>query len=298
MHRLGKFAIMLSTYCATAFGQAGQVDRLEASVAESTDAETANTGGGQAEAPAVAIGAHRLLRTLVLENLPDEYENTKQWGGTKRVWDGLHVSLDGFRVKTKRRWKDAKHGTWKRYRSWLIDPDQEFEIQIENMVATPEGKTAFDVVIDARLGAWGRLSEYVRDVQLLSISAEADARVRMRARCEMSLQLDLSKFPPDVLLEIRVVSARLTLIDFHLIRISDLDRPLVREFGEELHDVLQDEIADRQAKLVDRINRQLNKHKDDLRLSVSDLASSGLHQLQAALEQTTDLETSTSEIPD
>jgi hypothetical protein len=285
--------MLLSTCCATALGQTGQLGQPETSGANRTDPQTV---AEQSKAPATTTGAQQLLRTLVLTTLPAEYENTKHWGGTKRVWDGLHVSLDGLRVKTKRRWKNAKHGTWKRYRAWLIDPDQEFEIQIKNMVATPAGNTAFDVVIDARIGVWGRLSEYVRDVQLLSISAEADARVRIQIRCEMSLRLDGSKFPPDVVLEPRVVGAQLTLIDFHLIRISDLHGPLVREFGEELHDILQNEIADRQAKLVARINRQLKKHEDDLRLSVSDLAASGLHQLRAALDRTTDKEISEDEM--
>lgn len=262
-HRSWTFAILLSTCCAPAFGQSGPAE-LPAGDTVAADP-----------------GANRLLRTLVLKNLPAEYENSRQWGGTKRVWDGLHVSLDGLRVKTKRKWKDANHGTWKRYRAWLIDPEHEFEIRIERMAATPEGKTAFDAVIDARVGAWGRLSEYVRDVQLLSISAEADARVRMRASCEMSLRLDVTRFPPDVVLEPHVVSAELTLIDFRLVRVSDLDGPLVREFGEELHDVLQDELADRQTKLVEKINRQLKKHEDDLRLSLSDLAASGLKQLEA-----------------
>ncbi len=235
-------------------------------------------------APQVSPGAQKLLRTLVLESMPHEYENTKQWGGTKRTWDGLHVSLDGLRLKTKRRWKEANHGTWKRYRAWLIDPEHAFQIEIEKMVATPEGKTAFDVVIDARLGVWGRLSEYALDVQLLSLSAEAEARIRLRVRCEMSLRLDVTHLPPDVILEPHVVSAQLSLVDFDLIRISDLDGPVVREFGEELHDVLQDEIASRQAKLVDRINRQLEKHEDDLRLSVSEMAASGLRQLQGSRE--------------
>lgn len=259
MYRRWTLAFLLSTCCATTWGQTAQP-----------------------ELPTSETGAQRLLRALVLKNLPAEYENNKQWGGTKRVWDGLHVSLDGIRVKTSRRWKDANHGTWKRYRAWLIDPEQEFEIQIEKMTATPEGKTAFDVVIDARLGAWGRLSEYARDVQLVSLSAEADARVRLRASCEMSLRLDVTKLPPDVILEPRVVSAELTLVDFHLVRISSRDGPLVRQLGKELHDVLQDEIDDRQAGLVAKINRQLEKHEDDLRLSVSDLAASGLRQLQAA----------------
>jgi hypothetical protein len=298
MHRTWKIVVLLSNCCATALGQTGHIGQLKTPLSRAIDGTTLGANVGQVEAPENTMGVQPLLRNLVLNNLPAEYENTKRWGGTKRVWDGLHVSLDGLRVKTKRRWKDARHGTWKRYRAWLINPAEEFDIRIENMVVTPQGKTAFDVVIDARLGVWGRLSKYVRDVQLLSISAEADARVRMQVRCEMSLRLDGSKFPPDVLLEPHVVSAQLTLIDFRLIRISDLDGPLVREFGEELHDILQDEITHRQTKLVDRINRQIEKHRDDLRLSVSDMASSGLQQLRAALDRTTDKESSSLEIHD
>lgn len=231
-----------------------------------------------------ASGLDRLIRDLVLQNAPHEYENDRQWGGTRQVWDGLHVWRDGLRIKTKRRWKDANHGTWKKYRAWLIDPDHQFDVQFLNLHKTAEGKAAFDLLIDAKLGAWGRLSEWRQDVQLFSFSADAEATVRLKLSCELSARLDPSHLPPDLVLQPQVMAADLALVDFRLKRISDADGPLVKQLGKSLREVLEDELRDRQPRLVQRMNDQIRDHQDDLRLSARDLAASGWQQALQLLD--------------
>ena len=53
----------------------------------------------------VESGSKDLLREIALASIPESYENTKHWGQTKRMWDGVHLSLDGLRLKTKRRYR-------------------------------------------------------------------------------------------------------------------------------------------------------------------------------------------------
>ena len=101
--------------------------------------------GTLAETPSVAELCHS-LRDIIVAHLPDEYEDTRDWGGTKEVWDGLRVSLDGFKIKTKRRKKLANHGTWKRYRAWLIDPDRSLRITLSNFDEADDGHVALDAV--------------------------------------------------------------------------------------------------------------------------------------------------------
>ena len=53
-------------------------------------------------------------------------------------------------------------------------------------------------------------------------------------------------------------------------RLSKADGPIVREFGDGLEDILRKDLRDKNERLVGKLNRQIEKHQDDLRLSVSD----------------------------
>jgi hypothetical protein len=220
-------------------------------------------------------GSKDLLRQLALAAIPETYENTKHWGGTKRMWDGVHLSLDGLRLKTKRKWRDANHGTWKRYQAWLIDPEEQFDLRIENIRPAEQGRIAFEIAIDAKLGLFARLSEWQHGVQLISVSTDAEAVVRMRMTCEARMKLDFEQFIPDLVIEPEITSADLTLVSFDLQRISNLHGPGVEQLGRNLHDVLQGEINDRRPKLVAQANRQIEKNREKLRLSVRKLAGDG-----------------------
>ncbi len=216
-----------------------------------------------------------LLRQLALQAIPRVYENTKQWGQTKRVWDGLHISTDRLQIKTKRRWREANHGTWKRYQAWLIDPEQHFNVRIESIRPLEPGRIAFDVVVDARLGLFARLSEWQLGVQLVSVSTDAEATVQLRLGCATSMRVEFPQLLPELVIDPEVQSAQLKLVDLDLQRISDLRGPAVEQLGRSLRDVLQDEINDRQPRLVAQANRQIDKNRHKLRLSMQGLAEDG-----------------------
>lgn len=228
--------------------------------------------------------ARELLRQLVIDAVPQRYENNKRWGQTKAVWDGVDVSFYRLRLKTKRKWREANHGTWKRYEARLIDPQRTFDVRVDNIRPTESDRIAFDIHVDARLGTFGRLSEWQRGVQLYSFGVDADATVRLAMTCEARLRLDFKHLVPDVVVEPEITAANLQLVDFDLKRISDLRGPGVRELGDSLRGVLQDEIDKRSPKLVAQANRQIEKKRDKLRLSVSDLAKDGWQKARELLE--------------
>lgn len=226
--------------------------------------------------PSVDGAIGELVHKIVLDAIPHEYENTKKWGGTKRVWDGVKFETDGLRIKTKRRWKDARHGTWKRYNVWLINPEDEFDIQLDNVRQTDSGKVAFDLAIDAHIGAFGRLSEFRRDVQLISLSVDAEAVVRMKLGCEMSAEFGFDEdSSPQVSLKPAITEADLQLVDFELHRVSQLGGDIAEELGDGLHKLLQKEINERRGKIVEKANRAITKNEDDLQLSLKDVVASG-----------------------
>lgn len=225
-------------------------------------------------------GLSEIVTGLVRSNLPDQYEKRKNWDKTTDVWDGLHMSLDGGKIKTKRRKKAVNHGTWTMYRAQLTNPD-EFTVEVKNLRRLDDGRAAFDAEFYAPLAVFGRINQWQYGVQLISLSADADARVRLKITCAVKTRLEPSKgFVPDVVIEPEVTAAQIVLEEFHLKRISQLHGPLVKEIGEEAHDFLQDEINDRNTQIVVKINKAIAKQQDKLRVSLADLASTKFGDLR------------------
>lgn len=224
-------------------------------------------------------GPEGLIRLLLLEHLPRTYENAKKWGLTKPRWNGVSVSRDGLNIKTKRKWKEVNHGTWSRYQAWLIDPEKQLTIHFGELRPSGTHRVAFDLTVEARVGANGRLAEWNHGIQLYSFGAEADGKIRMRMTCDLGWKMDVTNFPPDLVLDPRVTQANVELQEFHLHRLSDIDGSLAGKLGNELRDDLEREINERQAKMVEKINRAIDKRRDKLRLSAHDLVSSGWSRL-------------------
>lgn len=219
-----------------------------------------------------------LITKLVVEEIPHEYENTKKWGGTKRVMSGLDWELDGIKVETRRQWKEANHGTWSRYKLRLVEPERTFEVRIENLRDMGDNVAAFDLIGIAQLDCSGRLSKWQRGVQLVSLSGEANAKVRLLAHVEVKMAIDPRTFPPDILLSPKVTSADLALQEFELRRLSKAEGPLVKQVGEVLEEGVQDYLAEHRQKLTDKMNAQIEKKRSKLRVPLSQLTTSAWGQ--------------------
>jgi hypothetical protein len=77
-----------------------------------------------------------------------------------------------------------------------------------------------------------------------------------------------------VILDPVVREAELRLVDFRLDRVSQVGGSLAHELGQQARDRLDREVAKQSAKLPDKINRQIGKNRERLRLSVQDLLTS------------------------
>ncbi len=218
---------------------------------------------------AVNGGLQRLITELSRTVIPDDYEDNRQWGKTKNVVNGLYVKREGLRIKTHRKRKPVNHGTWTRYRIQIVDSAHLFHVRLRNVRTLENGRIAFDIICEARLQVFGRMSQWQRGVQLVSLSAEAVSDVQLIIASDVATHLDLAAMPPDLVIDPVVRKADLRIREFHLKRLSRLEGPLVRQLSASVREVLEREIERRQDKLVQRINRQLDKHRDRFRLSLS-----------------------------
>jgi hypothetical protein len=219
-------------------------------------------------------GFQTWVTELVREQLPEKYEKSKNWGNTKRVVAGLDVEADGLKIETRRRYKEVNDGTWTRYKVTPIDPEKHFAVRVENFEQLAGNKVRLQLAAISKVKLFGRMSQWERGVQLISLSAEADAKVLMRGTVEIAMKLDPTKFPPDVSLVPTVTAADAQIAEFELHRVGQFDGPLVKSLSDDTREFLAAELADRRPKLVSSLNKQLAKKQDKLKFSLSDLMKS------------------------
>ena len=216
------------------------------------------------------------LQQIIRENLPESYEDTRKWDLQKEVWDGVDFSRDGLKVKTKRKHKLVNHGTWTRYRLEMVDPDKNLKIQFHKLEVADDRKVHFDVSVEMTLDIFGRLSQWVRDVQMISISANADAVCRMNIQGTVAFQLNPLRFPPDVRIQPHVDAASVQIAEFKVRRISQLGGPLAEQLGNGLRRALENKLEDSNERLPEKMNKQLAKHADRMQFSTQDWLQSKL----------------------
>jgi hypothetical protein len=221
----------------------------------------------------VGEALQQTLTRWVLAEVPREYENTKKWGGTKRIVSGLDWELDGLKVETRRQYREANHGSWSRYRLALRDTEQ-FQTRLENLCDRGDNTASCDLVVQGNVDCFGRIAEWRRGVQLISLSAEGTARVTFQAHVETHFGLDLRGLPPDIVISPRVTTAELKVDDLRLTRVGQADGPLVRELSDVVERGLDDYLAEYRTKLVEKLNQQIEKKRDHLRIPLSQLTSS------------------------
>lgn len=210
------------------------------------------------------------VRWVCLMNMPEDIEDTRRWGQQRQVIDGLDVKLDGLRVDTKRRWKMVNDGTWSRYKIEFVEPQKRLGVEIHRFDVEPGGKrfvTSATVVAPLKLS--GRVNQFARDVQLFSVSAKADALVAMRVDCEVDVRLIPVAFPPDVEFRPKIKDASIELREFRVHEISQIHGEPAEWMGDRIREVLETKLEEYREKLVEKMNRSIEKQQEKLRISAS-----------------------------
>ncbi len=216
----------------------------------------------------------KLLTRIAFDSLPEKFEDTKDWGEQSKRWDGIKWRREGLKIESSRRWKMVNHGTWQKYSATMRNPEEEFSLQIKNMHETDAGKVAFEIHVAAHLNIVARQSQWVKGVQLYSVNAEGHAKVRLRVSIEMDVRMGVSRFPPDIIMIPKATAAKLEIDQFRIDRISKVGGEVAQQISKRVEAKLDDEIVDQEKKIVAKINKQLDKKREEFRLSVADAMKS------------------------
>jgi hypothetical protein len=226
----------------------------------------------------------RLAQRIVLENLPKQFEDQRDWGHTTRVINGLHLKEDGDRLKIEKHTKEVKNGIWKQYRISAVDPEHELQVRIVNLRQTDSSHSAFQVLLSGKLHAEGRWEQWKDGIKLLNVNAEADSRIETRLDCEMAIDWKPGGLLGQFSIEPKVIGARLELVDFDLKKLSKIEGRLAHELGERLKDTLAKKLHAEEPKLVDKLNKAIEKRQDRLRFSPDDVVANGFSKLESLFD--------------
>ena len=216
----------------------------------------------------------QLLTNLVLENLPHDYVDEKKWGRQSERWDGVDMKFKDGKIRTHRRKKMVNHGTWKRYTASLMNPNEEFSVRVTNMRQRPDASMAFDVECSAHVKLHGRQSKWIKGVQLYSLSADGHAKLNLSVSIQLETHLDITKFPPDLIFDPKATAANIEVKELRIDRISKAGGEFAQQVTKEVRSSLDEKIAKKEKKLVEKINKKLREEKKSLRLSISEAAKS------------------------
>ncbi len=244
-------------------------------VEPTADAAAPDNGPSTVEAKAMVQWAVYLIQA----NLPPRYDGKKHWGDTKRLYTGIDIDNDGLKLKTHRRYRDVRHGKWLKYTIDLKDPNDPKYLNIEVAKAelTSDGRLRMELQIDTKVDLDARQERWNYGLQLYSISTQATAKLRMALTASIGFKFDYTRIPPDVLFDPVVEKAGIEIVDLEVDRISKLGSDIAEEIGDVAERVLRDEYLPKQRdKLVDKLNRQIDRRRDKLRISASDWLASRL----------------------
>ena len=281
---------------------AGEKTTVQSKSAEATTKASENsatdspailpTGVPTTHMPAYAISEAQArssvqwLAEFAIKYAPRTYDGDKDWGDTKEVWSGLKVRREGLQLRTKRRKKEVNHGHWIKYELKLpeLEPNKPDAVvakihrvtkagdlrtgesqhqsnthwQIESSVETPMDFTA-------------RIERWNLGVKWYSISVKGKMKVRLDSTTSLAFLADYSEVPPALIIDPEIQKAELHLREFEVDRVSKIGGDAAEQWGELMEKVVRNVFLKRQnEKLTSKLNKSIAKHKDDLRLSMSD----------------------------
>jgi hypothetical protein len=235
-----------------------------------------NISTGDAHRPA-NIGSIDQLETFVVRlaklAIPNEYENRKHWGRQKSIPLGFRITRDNGWIRAHTRKKKVNHGSWYRYRITLKDPTR-LVLKLQNVKQDDNGNFTFSLFAEAPVAIFARHAQWQWGAQLWSIHADVDAVVQFRADCSVQININPIRIPPDIQLVPKVHSAEVQLRSFKIRRVSQLGRDVTQPFSKIIRSLIEDELEDRRGELPAKLNRQIDKNQDKLRLSLHDIMQS------------------------
>ncbi|GAA5507275.1 hypothetical protein [Novipirellula caenicola] len=207
-----------------------------------------------------------------MQEVPAIYQGDKDWGETKEVWAGVRAKFDGLKLKTHRRFKEVNHGRWIRYEIKLPEANaaNAATTKINSATLTDEDRWRIDSVTETPMQFTAKVERWNLGIKLYSVTVTGRMRVQLQLTSTIGLYLDYSEIPPAVVAQPAIEGAKLTLASFEIDRVSKIGGDAAEVWGEIMQEIIvQRFIENQNDQIVNKLNREIEKHRADLRFSWS-----------------------------
>ncbi len=226
---------------------------------------------------AEALRSVQWLANLALEKMPRTIDGDKDWGNKKRVWAGVKVRWDKGKLDTHRRFRHVEHGRWVRYQLQfpVVGTPKEVTATIHHVrfrqhQATGVRRWQVESTVVAPLKFEAQIQRWNLGVKLISVTIQGRMRLRMRSSAWIGFETDYSEIPPALVFDPRIEQAEVDLESFEIDRVSHVGGDVAEAWGEIVQEVIVKSYLDRlNQELVSKLNRAIDKERDDLRLSTA-----------------------------
>jgi hypothetical protein len=223
-------------------------------------AQPAASPGEQKEKPKESAKDYsefsKLLHKLVTANVKKEVEDRSNWGHTIPLPDKLFFKKAQRTIIKVGDKLEVPHGPWTRMKAWIDDPAKDVTIQVRDFKKI-DGKT-LRLSLDAQASIHGEAERkrWSKGLVLFNLLVQADARFAVSLECDVKVTFKTEKFPPELLIEPKLVECKLTLNEFALRQINNvkLDDNLAKDAGNELKSYLQGLLTVSEPFVKQRIN--------------------------------------------
>jgi len=224
-----------------------------------------------AEIPAPASFApwEEILRSLAVSMIPDNYEQTKDWGKQNRVFDGINADVRGGNLRLAKRTAVVNQGLWRRYRVTLVDPERTIQLSIQDRGERQERQhllisAQFQADVEARFELWAL------GVKGLNGTLQGIGTLRIDVACSYAIETEFDKGLPALKLVPQIDGLNLTLVDYRARQIGLLRGDIAKAVGDGSRGVLREIVNGQEEKLLKKLRADVVKKQDQLRIAPGD----------------------------
>src|SRR5262245_21212858 len=155
----------------------------------------------------------RLVHSMVVKQIPKEFEDTSGWGGTIPIEPNLPLPRLRRYVKVGDK-MEMPHGTWRKFKGKLEDPDKNLKIVIKDFKQI-DGKNYRVVAdVDVTVLMLAEVQQWQKGLMLIGSEVAVDTNFTAAIVVDINATLNFKKFPPELNIEPKVSELGLEFVDF------------------------------------------------------------------------------------
>jgi hypothetical protein len=200
----------------------------------------------------------KLIRDAVLKQAPRSFEDNSGWNLSRPFPARIRLPNLPRTVLRVGDHDELAHGSWRRVKGWMADPNKDLSLHVTELRPTEGGKYRLGLTSTADLQVEGEFQQWLNGLMIVGVTGRATATAQVDLDADVKLSLDVTKFPPEVQIEPKVVRLAIDLKKFQLFNPQTANNPQRAEgLNNDLKNLLQQALKTQEPKLTEEANRAI-----------------------------------------